>query len=141
MSVRATKTLYRGVATSQIEPSEAERKRAIKGNNSGGGHIVPCAFVGLPWDDVAASYVTRAIMNDEIASRSRSRTNFSARSRDEEMKFSSGNLFKWQYHRSLKSGNAVLYAVNVFLRLRMYTYYMYTYYTFGTLLPQEKNLI
>lgn len=59
MSAGATKTLYRGVATSQIGPSEAGRKRAIKGNNSEGGHIVP----RLPWDAAAASCATRAIMN------------------------------------------------------------------------------
>lgn len=97
MSARATKTLYRRVATSQIGPSEAGRKRAIKGNNSGGGHIVPRASAGFPWDVIAASYATRAIMNDEIASRFRSDTNFPQRPRDEEMKFLSGNFqFKWQ---------------------------------------------
>lgn len=103
MSTGATKTLYRRVATSQIGPSEAGRKRAIKGNNSGGGHIVPRASAGLPWDGTAASYATRAIMNGEIASRSRSDTNFPERPRDKKMKFLSSNLFKWQCLRFFRS--------------------------------------
>ena len=109
VSAGATKTLYRRVATSQIGPSEAGRKRAIKGNNSGGGHIVPRASAGFPWDDTAASYATRAIMNDEIASRSRSDTNFPERPRDEEMKFLSGNLFKWQCLRFFRNVTPTLH--------------------------------
>lgn len=87
----------------ESDRSEAGRKRAIKGNNSGGGHIVPRASAGLPWDGTAASYATRAIMNDEIASRFRSDTNFPERPHDEQMKFLSSNLFKWQCHRFSQS--------------------------------------
>lgn len=122
MSAGATKTLYRRVATSQIGPSEAGRKRAIKGNNSGGGHIVPRASAGLPWDGTAASYATRAIMNDEIASRSRSDTNFPERSRDEEMKFLSGNLFKWQCFRFFRSNDT--HFIHIFIK---YIYIKYIY--------------
>lgn len=93
MSAGPTKTLYRRVATSQIGASEAGRKRAIKGNNSGGGHIVPRASAALPWDGTAASY-TRAIMNGEIASRFRSDANFPERSHDEEMKLLSSILIQ-----------------------------------------------
>ena len=126
VSAGATKTLYRRVATSQIGSSEAGRKRAIKGNNSGGGHIVPRASAGFPWDGTAASYATRAIMNDEIASRSRSDTNFPERPRDEEMKFLSGNLFKWQCLRFFRNGDAHFTQTYIY---KMYIYKMCMYIT------------
>lgn len=121
-SAGATKTLYRGVATSQIGSNEAGRKRAIKGNNSEDGHIVPRASAAFPWDGAAASYATRAIMNDGIASRSRSDANFPERRGNEifiEQLIPNGNAF-----RSFRSGNAVLCCIYIYLRIQCIHYHV-----------------
>lgn len=71
----------------------------------------------------AASYATRAIMNDEIASRSRSDTNFPERRGNEifiEQLISNGNAF-----RSFRSGNAVLYCI--YLHIQHIHYHLHLF--------------